>query len=196
MGPNVWPESSVLPEEDFKKPVEKYYAAINDLALKLLSLVAHTLPYGPDVFSKFSKGNVVAPLRLLHYPPMNEKENQHGAGAHSDFGAITLLLQDENEGLEVLNTDTNDFVPIKPTPGALVINVGDMLADWLGGRYKSAVHRVINRRPTDRYSAVFFFDGDVDHVLDPLDGSEPLKKDWTVEKHMIQRITASYGKEG
>jgi isopenicillin N synthase-like dioxygenase len=126
MGPNVWPDTSLLAPADFREPVERYFAAVNGLALKLLALVARTLPYGPDVFARFTDGHVIAPLRLLHYPPANESTNgtRLGAGAHTDFGAITLLLQDENPGLEVLDLKRGTFVPIEPTPAAFVVNVG------------------------------------------------------------------------
>ena len=198
MGPNVWPEEELLASKDFREPVERYFAAVNGLALKLLELIARTLPYGPDIFSRFSTGHVVAPLRMLHYPPAKPvagNGTQLGAGPHTDFGAITLLLQDDNPGLEVLDTQKNVFVPIEPTPGALVFNVGDMISAWTRGEYKSSVHRVINKRPTDRYSVAFFFDGNLDCSLDPLDGSGSVTENWTVEKHMIKRITDSYGKK-
>lgn len=202
MGPNIWPGETLVATKDFREPVEKYFAAVNGLALKLLDLLARTLPYGPDVFSTFSSGYVIAPLRLLHYPAVRQNmqqrqqqqpQLQQGAGAHTDFGAITILLQDRNPGLEVLDTRRDAFVPIKPTPGALVVNLGDMLSAWTGGQYKSSVHRVINKNPTDRYSAAFFFDGNLDCPLDPLDGGKPAVDQWTVEKHMMKRIEDTYG---
>lgn len=196
MGPNVWPEEKSLGPRSFRDPVQRYFTAVNNLAIRVLHLVACTLPYGPSVFDNFTTGYVVAPLRLLHYPPAPPASAgivQHGAGAHTDFGAITLLLQDSNPGLEVLDTDNNTFVPIEPTPGAFVVNIGDMMSAWTGALYKSSVHRVINKRPTDRYSAAFFMDGNLDCPLDPLDGSEPTLQNWTVEKHMIKRIMDSYG---
>ncbi|MCJ1251311.1 hypothetical protein MMC30_008543 [Trapelia coarctata] len=205
MGPNVWPDRSVLAPEDFKAPVEAYFQAIHSLALKVLDLVARTLPYGPNIFDEFTAGNTIAPLRLLHYPPAPPPEaegaqRQLGAGAHTDFGAITLLLQDEQPGLEVLDTVHNEFVPVDPTPNAFVFNVGDMLSAWTGGAYKSSVHRVINKNPTDRYSAAFFFNGSLDCPLVPFDGSGGVagdgKEHLTVEKHMIRRIQQSYGTAG
>lgn len=195
MGPNVWPPEDLLARGEFRAPLEAYFAAVNALAIRMLDLVARTLPYGPDVFAEFITGYVIAPLRVLHYPPARpEVKKQLGAGAHTDFGAITLLLQDGNPGLEVLHPLTGEFVPIEPTPGAFVFNVGDMLSSWTGGRYKSSVHRVINKNPVDRYSAAFFFDGSLDCPLDPLDGSQPKVPGLTVERHMIKRITDSYGK--
>ncbi|KAJ6441024.1 Acyl-CoA N-acyltransferase [Purpureocillium lavendulum] len=131
MGPNVWPDQTLLGSYDFREPVEKYFAVVNDLALKVLNLIALTLPYGPTVFSDFSYGDVVAALRLLRYPPapaIDGNGGQLGAGEHSDFSAITLLVQDGNPGLEVLDAETNKFVPVAATPTALIVNVGDMLS--------------------------------------------------------------------
>lgn len=202
MGPNVWPPPSLLAPSQLQEPTERYYAAIYKLTLTILDLIAATLPYGPHVFDTFTSNTPAAPLRLLHYPPappVTEKR-QLGASAHTDFGAITLLLQDSNPGLEVLdlnNTTVNDgFVLVPPNPAAYVVNVGDMLSKWTGNEYKSSIHRVINRTENaHRYSVVFFFDGNLDCELRPLDGSQGEKGDegLTVEKHMIKRLTSSYG---
>ena len=196
MGPNVWPKPSLLAPSKFQQPAERYYDAIYKLSLNVLDLIARTLPYGPHVFDNFTANGPAAPLRLLHYPPAQETEKrQLGASAHTDFGAITLLLQDENPGLEILDTNTDTFVPIPPNPNAYIVNVGDMLSKWTRNEYKSSVHRVINRNPGDRYSVVFFFDGNLDCRLSPLDGSgEGEGEDvLTVEGHMLARMSESYG---
>ncbi|OKL59532.1 hypothetical protein UA08_04990 [Talaromyces atroroseus] len=207
MGPNVWPEETVLGADAFRDHVEAYFSAIHALALKVLDLVARTLPYYcPDIFADFTTGHTVAVLRMLHYPPTPPQSaspdkygkkipRQYGAGAHTDFGAITLLLQDGHAGLEVLDPVTSEFVEVNPSPSAFVFNVGDMLSFWTGGEYKSSVHRVINKAPTDRYSAAFFYDGALDCPLVPLDGSSQGTTEggvYTVEKHMIKRISESY----
>lgn len=203
MGPNVWPPTRLLPQSDFQYPAERYYKAIFDLALKVLDLIALTLSYGPDVFKTFTANSPAAPLRLLHYPkaPASTEKRQLGASAHTDFGAITLLLQDKNPGLEVLDTNTGGFVPITPNPDAYVVNVGDMLSKWTRDRYVSSVHRVINRNSRDRYSVVFFFDGNLDCPLTPMGAAEEHgdgeKKEGeealTVEGHMLKRMGESYG---
>ena len=195
MGPNVWPPESLLPSSAFRNPAEAYYRAIYNLSLTVLDIIAHTLPYGPHIFDEFTSNQPAAPLRLLHYPPSQKTEKrQLGASAHTDFGAITLLLQDGNPGLEVLDMNTEEWVPIPPTPDAFVVNVGDMLSKWTRNEYKSSVHRVLNKNPIDRYSVVFFFDGNLDCPLGPLDGSKDEGEFLTVEKHMIKRMTESYGK--
>ncbi|TVY64356.1 2-oxoglutarate-dependent dioxygenase citB, partial [Lachnellula suecica] len=99
MGPNLWPP---LPTAIFREPMEKYFTAMFSLSLKILDIIAATLPYGLDVFEEFVGNDAVSSIRLLHYPPdVSNDERQLGAGAHTDFGAVTLLLQDECGGLQV-----------------------------------------------------------------------------------------------
>ncbi|KAL1884582.1 hypothetical protein Plec18167_002172 [Paecilomyces lecythidis] len=131
-GPNVWPDESLLPASQFKYPCTRYFSAMLELSFKIMGLLARTLPYGPHIFDDFIANDPAAPLRLLHYPPPpsmtsadpEEQKKQYGASAHTDFGAITILLQDENPGLEVFDQNTNSWVPIDPNPDAYVVNVG------------------------------------------------------------------------
>ncbi|KAL3455580.1 Clavaminate synthase-like protein [Aspergillus heterothallicus] len=198
MGTNVWPEESLLPREDFAVPAEKYHAALMQLSISVLRLIERTLPYGPGIFDEFIANDPITPMRVLHYPRARPEDaagrTQYGASAHTDFGAITLLLQEESPGLEVLDSRTGEWVGVPPDPEVYVVNVGDMLSFWTKNEYVSSVHRVINREPGDRYSIVFFFDGNGDAKLAPMDGSEednPL----TVEQHMVKRVAESYGKK-
>ena len=198
MGPNIWPDTSVLPASQFKDPISAYYEAMNSLTFSILKLIARTLPHGDGIFDEFISNYPAAPLRLLHYPPQRSLSGgkQFGASAHTDFGAITLLLQDDNPGLQVLDprTGTEQWVGIPPQRNAYVVNIGDMLSMWTKGEYKSSMHRVLNVGNKDRYSIVYFFDGNLDCKLDPLDGSAVAGKSVTVEQHMIKRMTESYGK--
>ena len=199
MGPNVWPEEAHLAVTDFRAPCERYYQALTSLTLTVLAMLARSLPHGPHIFDDFVSNTPAAPLRLLHYPPTPTGQAmgkpQFGSSAHTDFGAITLLLTDRNPGLEVFDAMRDLWVPITPNPDAYVVNVGDMLSKWTSERYKSSLHRVVHKNPTERYSIVFFFDGNLDCSLKALDGSQEDEEDaLTVEKHMIQRMTQSYGK--
>lgn len=199
MGPNIWP---TIPKEYFQTPMENYYKLMFDLSLTVLDILAKGLPYGDDVFEEFKSNDAVAALRLLHYPPdKSGDEKQLGAGAHTDFGAITLLLQDEVGGLQVWDSTASSssekegkWVDVPPNPSAYVFNVGDMLQMWTSGKYKSSVHRVVNRSGRDRYSVPFFFDGNIDCVLKPLDGSEVEGEVLTVEGHMRERFASTYGR--
>lgn len=195
MGQNVWPAASSLSPDAFEKPAESYFQAVYNLSLVIVQLIARSLPYGDNVFDNFISNNPATPLRFLHYPPARETETpQFGASEHTDFGAITLLLQDHNPGLQVQDNVTKEWIPVPPNPDAYVVNVGDMLSMWTANQYKSSVHRVLNQNTTDRYSIVFFFDGNLDCPLAPLDGSKVEGHVPTVEEHMIKRLTHSYGK--
>jgi isopenicillin N synthase-like dioxygenase len=104
MGRNVWPDPALLPEDKFRKPAEEYHRTLCDLTVQVLKLIERTLPYGPGIFDEFVANNPITPMRGLHYPPARSTEQpQFGASAHTDFGAITLLLQDDMPGLEVMD---------------------------------------------------------------------------------------------
>jgi isopenicillin N synthase-like dioxygenase len=196
MGSNIWPPTSLISTEEFREPVEAYFTEIYKLTLIVFEMLARTLPYGSHIFDEFIANNPATPMRLLHYPTARETEKpQFGSSPHTDFGAITLLLQDHNPGLQVQNTSTGEWIPVPPNPDGYVVNVGDMLSKWTGDEYKSSVHRVLNENKTDRYSVVFFFDGNLDCPLSPLDGSKVDGDVLTVEGHMIERMTTSYEKK-
>ncbi|KAI0168985.1 Clavaminate synthase-like protein [Hypoxylon sp. FL1284] len=207
LGPNLYPPG--LPDADLRDPAEAYYGAVFALSCRVLEILARGLPYGDDVFGPFITDDPVCVIRLLHYPPQDEdevakedKREQLGAGAHTDFGAITLLLQDASGGLEVLDQQSpgggngGRWVPVPADPDAYVVNVGDMLSMWTRGAYRSTVHRVVNRSGRHRYSVPFFFDGGPDVRLAPLDGGAPLDGApiLTAEEHMLERYGTTYGR--
>lgn len=197
MGQNVWPSPSLVPYSEFQQPVEIYHKELSALSIQVLRLIEHTLPYGRGIFNQFISGNPITPMRVLHYPPARmTDEPQYGSSAHTDFGAITLLLQDQSPGLEVRDNKTGQWVSVPPNPDAYVVNIGDMLSFWTKGKYISSVHRVVNQNPWDRYSIVFFFDGNADTELRALDGSEAdLENPLTVEQHMLRRMADSYNEK-
>lgn len=192
--PSQWPMDAILSEEAFENPLRLYYHQVVDLALTILEILARNLPYGSHIFDRFVEGDqIIASLRLLHSPSQaSTDERQLGIGAHANFGAITLLLQDKNPGLQVLDLSTNQWSPAPPNKDAYVINIGNMLAMWTKGLYKSGLHRVINRSLKDRYSMPFFFDGAPGCPLLPFDGSRPEGRILTVKDHMEIRIASAY----
>lgn len=193
-----WPKE--LAVEEFRQPVETYCEALNKLCSTVLDLMAATLPGAAAAFDDM-KFDAACPVRLLHYPPMPpsaDTTRQHGASAHTDFSALTFLLQDEHAGLEVYDSDAGTWHVVPPNPDAYVVNLGDMMTKLVGG-YKSALHRVINRASVDRYSIVYFFDGNRDFKLRPLDrdGPSPATSDaevMTCEEYLFDRIRNSFGR--
>jgi isopenicillin N synthase-like dioxygenase len=154
MPPNVWPDEI----EGFRETLSQLFAAFDATGAKILSGVARHLGLAPDWFNdKIDEGNSI--LRLLHYPPVSAQAPGIRAGAHEDINLITLLLGAEEGGLELL-TKSGNWIPAAPPPGALVINVGDMLQRLTNHVLPSTSHRVVNppaeRRHLPRYSMPFF----------------------------------------
>ena len=100
-----------------------------------------------------------APCGCFHYPPhpADADENQLGAGAHTDWGLITLLLQDDVGGLEVRNA-AGQWLRAEPIDGTFIVNLADLVPRMTNGLYHSTMHRVLNNvSGRDRYSVATFF---------------------------------------
>jgi isopenicillin N synthase-like dioxygenase len=167
MSPNVWPTRP----EGFRDTFLELFAALDTAGDKLLSAIARHLGLAPDWFDPAVKdGNSV--LRLLHYPPVTEDAPNVRAGAHEDINLITLLLGAEEAGLELLDKQSGDWLPVKPPEGAMVVNVGDMLQRLTNHVLPSTTHRVVNpppeRRGHSRYSMPFFLHPAPDFLIKAL----------------------------
>ena len=166
-GANNWPTGS----DAFRRASEAYLTALLGLGGRLMGLIALSLDLPEDFFERFYR-EPNASLRLLHYPPHPAAAlaNQLGCGAHTDWGAITMLAQDDCGGLEV-QTAGGDWVIAEPIDDTFVVNLGDMMARWTNDLYRSTAHRVLNNRSgRDRYSAALFFDPDFHARIECLPG--------------------------
>ena len=192
-GANQWPA-----ELPWLEPVMlAYHRALTALAERLMSGIALSLDMPEDAFAGFGH-DPIAILRLLHYPVQPPLALGKGAGAHTDFGALTILLQDRVGGLEVYDQAAQDWTPAPPVAGTYVVNLGDMIARWTNDRYRSTPHRVVNRSGRRRYSVPFFFSGSPDYVIDCLPaclapGEAAKYPPTTVEAHMKERYRQTYG---
>ncbi|CAL8172135.1 unnamed protein product [Prunus armeniaca] len=139
-GPNVWPAPDMLP--GWRDSMEEYHRQCLEVAKAVARLVALALDLDIHFFDKPEMiGEAIATLRLLHYDgQISDPSNGiFGAGAHSDFGFITLLATDDVVGLQICkDKDAKpqiwEYVP--PIKGAFIVNLGDMLERWSNGIFK------------------------------------------------------------
>ncbi|MEM7030204.1 MAG: 2-oxoglutarate and iron-dependent oxygenase domain-containing protein [Chloroflexota bacterium] len=164
-GPNQWP--SPLP--DFKTTVMAYNDALVKLARQLLRAISVALGQAPDALNTFFERPTTF-LRMLYYPPQPPQSpaDLYGSAPHTDYGFITILVQDDVGGLQVRNVE-GEWIDAPHLPGAFVMNTADILHRWSNGRFISTPHRVINRSGQARYSNPFFFDPDMKAQVRPLD---------------------------
>ena len=192
-GPNQWPVGLL----GFRPTMRAYYEAMTDLSERMMRALALSLDLEESYFDALMR-EPMATLRLLHYPPQapDAPADQRGAGAHTDYGILTFLLQDSNGGLQV-EDQTGAWIDATPVPDTYVVNLGDTIARWTNDRYRSTLHRVINTSGNERYSIPFFYNGNADHVVACLPnclapGATPKYKPNTVAGHMAEMYGRSY----
>eukprot|EP00927_Polykrikos_kofoidii_P061604 TRINITY_DN56437_c0_g1_i1.p1 TRINITY_DN56437_c0_g1~~TRINITY_DN56437_c0_g1_i1.p1 ORF type:complete len:657 (+),score=115.67 TRINITY_DN56437_c0_g1_i1:56-1972(+) len=150
----------------FSQTMLEYQMAIFQLCRRLLRLMALVMDLPGDFFEPHLT-HPTATHRLLHYWPIKDFSKEIGVGAHTDYGLLTVLRQDFVGGLQVLNASEMCWVHAVPLHGALVVNIGDMLARWTKNRFKSTVHRVVNISTDERYSSPFFLEPNLDSIIRP-----------------------------
>ncbi|KAL3488407.1 hypothetical protein BJX62DRAFT_253323 [Aspergillus germanicus] len=164
-GGNQWPDDDVL--KGFHATYLGYFRDCVALSRRLLRTFALALNMDEGYFDEF----VTYPgcmSRILHYPPQPVPgEERVGIEAHTDFECFTILSQDSVPALQVLNS-SNQWVTATPMPDTLVMNVGDFMSFWTGGKFRSTVHRVTNLTGENRYSVPFFFGVNYDATVEVL----------------------------
>jgi len=197
---NIWPsfDGSI----DFRRDVEVWFAAAGSVARRMTEIFSVALGLPADHIGR-STDHSIDVLRLNHYDVPEGvvvEEAQMGMGAHTDYGIVTVLWADAVPGLEILLRD-GSWLPVVPEPGALLINLGDLLARWTNDRWRSTMHRVSPPRNASgqlirRRSAAFFHDGNADATISTLapcrdpDGSSSYD-DVTVADHLAQKLGGS-----
>ena len=163
---NLWPAE--IPA--FRAHALDLFAAFDALGQTILFAIGAYLGLEPGLLPGAAlEGNSV--LRLLHYPSVDFAGPSLRASPHEDINAITLLLGAEEAGLEILDR-SGAWLAINPPPGAVVVNIGDMLARLTNDALPSTTHRVVNpaaeRRGVARYSMPFFLHFRSDFTIETL----------------------------
>lgn len=158
----------------FQSAIEGYYAACEELAFDLLEAISTNLGASPGQTSRCFRPEHTSFLRLNYYPVCNDPASPHGKepatdgslgiNPHTDAGALTLLLQDQQAGLELYNGGQWHRV----AGGSLVVHLGDIIQVWSNDRYPAPLHRVAASSEIERFSAPYFFNPSYDTVYEPL----------------------------
>ena len=191
-GPNVWPD---LP--GWQAVMQDYYDRMVALGTLMLRAFAVALGVAPDYFDAWLEVPMTT-LGPLHYPPQTGMVTpaRLGAGAHTDYGCLTLLHQDDAGGLQVQAADGR-WLAAPPIPGTYVVNIGDMMERWSNGVFRSTPHRVINISGRERYALPFFFDPDFYAPVACLPtclaaGETPKYQPTTAGQHLLDMINNAF----
>ncbi|CBI32489.3 jasmonate-induced oxygenase 2 [Vitis vinifera] len=149
---NQWPQ---YPPE-LREVCEEYAREMGKLAFKLLGLISLSLGLPENRFNILFEESTNF-IRLNHYPPCPIPHLALGVGRHKDSRALTILAQDDVGGLEVKRKTNGEWVRVKPTPDAFIINVGDIIQVWSNDTYESVEHRVTVNSERERFSIPVFF---------------------------------------
>ncbi|TQS43186.1 isopenicillin N synthase family dioxygenase [Cryptosporangium phraense] len=167
---NIWPDQPA----DLRPTLIEYWDNAERVVHRITSLMAVALGLDSNYFEAYTDKAVEA-VRINYFegrPGDTALPNQMGIGAHTDYGIVTVLLADQEPALQVYTKD-EEWVYVAPVPGALVVNVGDLMARWTNDRWRSTLHRVMPVLSDDnsvrrRRSVPFFHEGNFDAIIECL----------------------------
>lgn len=167
---NSWPEKPAA----YREIAAKYSVEVRALVLRLLAAISEALGLDPDYlnicFGKHHQG-----MTINYYPPCPNPDLTLGLQGHSDASAITVLMQGNENGLQVLKN--GKWVAVNPIANAFVINLGDQLQVVSNGRFRSVEHRAVTNASTARISISTFYGPSKDAFIAPaasmVDGQHP-----------------------
>ncbi|EUK17542.1 2OG-Fe(II) oxygenase family protein [Commensalibacter papalotli (ex Servin-Garciduenas et al. 2014)] len=190
-GPNIHPEILI---PGWTQVFETHYKKMTELARVVFKIIALGLKLEEHFFNAMFYESL-STFRVIHYPGLPEQRNRVVCGAHTDYGILTILYQDNIGGLQVRNQE-NQWIDVPPIEGAFVMNIGDMMAMWTNDHYKSTSHRVLNTGH-DRISMPFFTEPHPDQLIQCLpqcsDKQNPPKyPSVTCREWLLKRFKAAY----
>nr|GEV59359.1 protein DMR6-like oxygenase 2-like [Tanacetum cinerariifolium] len=124
----------------FRAHVKEYYTSVRGLALELVEAISESLGLDKDYIGK-QLGKHGQHMALDYYPPCPQPDLTYGFPGHTDLNLITILLQDDVSGLQVLKD--GKWVVVDPVPNTFIINIGDQIQVLSNDKYKSILHRAV-----------------------------------------------------
>ena len=166
-GRNLFPDIA-----GFRETILQYMASVTALGHVLMRGIALSLALPANYFDDRYTADPLILFRIFNYPSQevpDDMDVQWGVGEHTDYGLLTVLLQDQIGGLQVKTP--GGWVDATPVPGTFICNIGDMLERMTGGWYRSTAHRVVrNTSGQDRLSFPLFFDPNYFAKVQPIAG--------------------------
>ncbi len=159
-GPNIWP---AYPAE-LRGDLITYWQACDHISVVLLRALAIAMGISSEDFLGLFE-QALTNMTLLHYPATDKAVGIH---PHKDTDALTILAPDPVGGLRLRLKGRGEWLEVNSPPEALVVNIGDLLECWSGGRFVSTPHKVENRSGQSRYSFPYFCVPSHDVVVRPL----------------------------
>ncbi|HEY7627321.1 MAG TPA: 2-oxoglutarate and iron-dependent oxygenase domain-containing protein [Ilumatobacteraceae bacterium] len=169
--PNIWPDEA----PQLRPALVGYFEAARQVALTLTDIFAVALDLPDGWFAPYVDRSTTT-MRSIRYErragDSDPLPGQQGMGAHTDYGIVTVLYAEPVGGLQIVGPG-GDWIDVMPAADALVINLGDLTAQWTNDRWRSTVHRVVppavaGGETIVRRSAAFFLDGNWDAVIECL----------------------------
>lgn len=188
-GRNLFPERP----EELRSAVLTYIDEVTRVGHLVMEGIALSLGLSNSFFHDRLTSDPLILFRIFHYPPQKEGTSQWGVGEHTDYGLLTILLQDAVGGLQVKSSGR--WVDAPPIPGTFVCNIGDMLDRMTGGLYRSTPHRVMNVSGRRRLSFPLFFDPSFEARVQRIDGIEAVDddRDQRWDKASVHDFEGTYG---
>ncbi len=202
-----WPDETSARLTGFETAMRGYFDAGTKLAARTLRLVCQAMGLPEKALDDKFGARHTSTARLNHYlshDPVAKNEraglNPLGdvaLGHHTDPGAITLLMQDSTGGLQTLS-DADGWIDVPADPGAIVVNMGDIMKVWSNDRYKAAVHRVTPiAAGQSRYSIPYFYQPASDTIIQPVLDEYPARYGAFSWREFIQaRVDDNYADIG
>jgi len=204
----IWPcEPTFL-----KSACEEYYKAVETLSMHLMRLFALALDLKESFFDD-KVNEAYTTLRLLNYPPQEEKEENSSSefssqgrpirnGEHTDYGTLTILWSPDSRGLQAQSRHKEWIDVIAPTD-QFVINIGDLMMNWTNDKWISTLHRVVPHPDTlgsRRMSIPFFHNPNPNAMIACIpgcceEGEEPKYKPMLAKTHLEMKVSKALGQE-
>ncbi|KAK5272153.1 hypothetical protein LTR96_001783 [Exophiala xenobiotica] len=188
---NQWPDDKTISE--FRKAIYDYYLEVYPFAKRLIQIFALALGLPETALDQYF-GTPLADITSQYYPVQeraaSDPEPMELLFPHADFGVVTLLLQNDVPGLQVLNAN-GIWIPAPPVPYTFVVNTGNYVEAWTNGRWPATVHRVFGKIDKPRFSLPFFMSPSTDVNVKPLcelfeEGEEPKYEERNVGQRQVK----------